>query len=223
MDQLIPFHKPNTKSEEWENDGPPQTKHTLTQVVELFDPFRGSWDQDMVCDMFWGEDAKIILALPVHEDRPNKLPWNFDPKGLFSVRSAYKVCRADHARSKRMWRPEQWRHDRWKNRCVRTKSSIFFGDLPWTGTLWERLRCKEGWRLIPFFLSAVYMMRMGITCSSNARWSSRRGACSIQIGNVRWWQEWTQQKGSFMSVSDDWQHITIDVISVLLLSWQTNT
>ena len=32
--------------------------------------------------MFWGEDAKIILALPVHEDRPNKLPWNFDPKGF---------------------------------------------------------------------------------------------------------------------------------------------
>lgn len=32
----------------------------------------------MVCDMFWGKDAKIILALPVHEDRPNKLPWNFD-------------------------------------------------------------------------------------------------------------------------------------------------
>jgi len=31
MDQLIPFHKPNTKSEEWEEDGSPHSSTKLTQ------------------------------------------------------------------------------------------------------------------------------------------------------------------------------------------------
>lgn len=36
--------------------------------MELIGPNR-----DMVCDMFWEEDARLILALPVHEDWPNKV------------------------------------------------------------------------------------------------------------------------------------------------------
>lgn len=46
-------------------------------------------------DLFWEEDAKIILSLPIHEGHDNVLAWHFDPKGVFSVRSASKVCRAD--------------------------------------------------------------------------------------------------------------------------------
>jgi hypothetical protein len=54
----------------------------------------------MVRDFFfWEDDANLILALPVHADRPNKLAWHYDSKGIFSVRSAYKVCREDMLRS----------------------------------------------------------------------------------------------------------------------------
>jgi hypothetical protein len=39
------------------------------------------------------QDAEIILALPVHEWRGNFLAWHYDDHGLFSVKSAYKMCR----------------------------------------------------------------------------------------------------------------------------------
>lgn len=35
----------------------------------------------------------MILALPVNTARDNVLAWHYDNKGLFSVKSAYKVCR----------------------------------------------------------------------------------------------------------------------------------
>ena len=45
----------------------------LTYVADLIDPASGSWDVDLVKDVFWEEDAEIILALPVHEGRDNFL------------------------------------------------------------------------------------------------------------------------------------------------------
>lgn len=51
-------------------------------------------------EIFWEEDAKIILALPVHEGRENFLAWHFDKHGRFSVKSAYKVCRSDIMRER---------------------------------------------------------------------------------------------------------------------------
>lgn len=52
-------------------------------------------------DIFWEEDEKIILALPLNENWPNQLAWHYDPKGLFSVKSAYKVCREDKLRRRK--------------------------------------------------------------------------------------------------------------------------
>lgn len=69
-------------------------RHLITQVEELIDPITGDWDREMVQDTFWEDDAKLLLALPVHEDRPNKLTWH-----IFSVRSAYKLCREDLLRT----------------------------------------------------------------------------------------------------------------------------
>lgn len=67
----------------------------LCDVAELIDPTTGSWDVQMVRDIFWEEDARIILALPVHGGMSNLAAWHFDKKGVFSVKSAYKVYRDD--------------------------------------------------------------------------------------------------------------------------------
>jgi hypothetical protein len=37
--------------------------------------------------------------LPLFVDNENRLAWHFDKKGMFSVRSAYKVCREDFLRA----------------------------------------------------------------------------------------------------------------------------
>jgi hypothetical protein len=50
--------------------------------------------------LFWEEDAELILALPVNEGRDNVLAWHYDERGLFSVRSAYKVCQDSLLRRK---------------------------------------------------------------------------------------------------------------------------
>jgi len=69
-------------------------------VTDLLDPNTGSWDVTMVRDLFWEEDAKLILCLPVHEGMDDILAWHYNKNGLFSVKSAYKVCVDDFKRSK---------------------------------------------------------------------------------------------------------------------------
>jgi hypothetical protein len=49
----------------------------------------------LVRDIFGEEDERIILAIPVHGGMSNLVAWHFDKKGMFSVKSAYKVFRDD--------------------------------------------------------------------------------------------------------------------------------
>jgi len=72
----------------------------LSEMAELIDPYTGQWDVQLVRDTFWEEDAELILALPVHQGRDNNLAWHYDKHGVFSVKSAYKVARADFLRNK---------------------------------------------------------------------------------------------------------------------------
>jgi hypothetical protein len=53
----------------------------------------GSWDEELIKDIFWEEDSDIILSLPILQGNENRLIWHFDKRGQFSVRSAYKVSR----------------------------------------------------------------------------------------------------------------------------------
>jgi hypothetical protein len=62
----------------------------VTDVDELINPVTGDWDVEMVKDLLWEEDQQVILAIPIFEGRDN----------LFSVQSAYKVCRDDFIRSR---------------------------------------------------------------------------------------------------------------------------
>jgi hypothetical protein len=49
------------------------------------------WDEQLVKDTFWEEDAKIILSIPLFEDMEDYVAWHPDSKGLFSVKSAYAL------------------------------------------------------------------------------------------------------------------------------------
>ena len=72
----------------------------LTYVSELINPSSWDWDVELVKRIFWEEDVKVILALLVHEGRDNLIAWHYDNHGRFSVKSAYKVCRADLSRER---------------------------------------------------------------------------------------------------------------------------
>ena len=64
----------------------------LTRVVDLLDPVSGSWDETLVKDTFSEFDAEAILKLRVNPDMEDRHAWHFDKKGLFSVKSAYKLA-----------------------------------------------------------------------------------------------------------------------------------
>jgi hypothetical protein len=68
-------------------------------VDELIDPITGSWDEALVRDIFWEEDAECILCIPVHEGMDDLVAWHFNNNGQFTVRSAYKVFMADKKKS----------------------------------------------------------------------------------------------------------------------------
>ncbi|WVZ62142.1 hypothetical protein U9M48_011922 [Paspalum notatum var. saurae] len=70
----------------------PRGNSLLTGVDELMDPISGGWDEQLVWDTFWREDAEAILSIPIGEGVSDRPAWHFDSKGLFSVKSAYKVA-----------------------------------------------------------------------------------------------------------------------------------
>ena len=69
----------------------PRRSCLLTRVNELIDPVTGEWDEQLICDIFWLEDAAEILRIPIDVHMDDSPAWYFDPTGLFSVKSAYKV------------------------------------------------------------------------------------------------------------------------------------
>lgn len=63
----------------------------LTKVEELIDPTSNKWDPQLVNQTFTAEDAATILSIPICDQYDDFVAWHFDSKGLFSVRSAYRV------------------------------------------------------------------------------------------------------------------------------------
>jgi len=64
----------------------------LTRVAELIDPSTGTWDEQLVMDTFWLEDANPILTISTTEGISDWPAWHYDSKGNFSVKSAYKLA-----------------------------------------------------------------------------------------------------------------------------------
>lgn len=73
----------------------------MSHVAELINPVTGGWDTQLIRDTFWDEDAQLILVIPVHGGMENMAAWHFDKKGIFSVKSAYKVFRTDQLNKSR--------------------------------------------------------------------------------------------------------------------------
>jgi hypothetical protein len=67
----------------------PRGATLVTKVAELIDPLTGTWDHQLVKDLFWEEDAINNLAIPVRQNSDNIITWHFDSKGTSSVKSAY--------------------------------------------------------------------------------------------------------------------------------------
>lgn len=64
----------------------------LTRVEELINPILGEWDEQLVRDTFWQQDADVILNLPISEGESDWMAWHYDKAGKFSVKSAYKLA-----------------------------------------------------------------------------------------------------------------------------------
>jgi hypothetical protein len=69
----------------------PRRDIILTRVSELIDPQTGNWDGELIRDIFWEDDVQHILAIPIKHGREDNIAWHYDPRGIFSVKSAYHV------------------------------------------------------------------------------------------------------------------------------------
>jgi hypothetical protein len=74
----------------------PKGQCLLSHVAELIDPCTGLWDEELVKQTFWSMDADIILSTPIRPDFEDYPAWFFDEKGVFSVKSAYKIYVKKH-------------------------------------------------------------------------------------------------------------------------------
>jgi hypothetical protein len=69
----------------------PRGQCVLSKIEELINPVTGQWDEDLVRQTFMDMDVETILAIPIREDFEDFIAWQFDSKGCFSVKSAYKI------------------------------------------------------------------------------------------------------------------------------------
>ena len=77
----------------------PQTdegQNVITRVCELIDPLTSEWNVGLIGQIFMPEDVEIILTIPICADAEDFLAWHYDSKGIFSVRSAYRVKQIIH-------------------------------------------------------------------------------------------------------------------------------
>lgn len=70
----------------------PRRASLLTTVSELINPITGGWDEQLVKDIFWEEDAEVNLSIPIGEGMQDWLAWHYDSAGRFSVKSTYKLA-----------------------------------------------------------------------------------------------------------------------------------
>lgn len=80
----------------------PRVHSLLTKVADLINPITGMWDELLVKDTFWERDAEIILSMVTDENSEDWPAWHFNPKGVFTVKSAYKlaVSRREHEKAR---------------------------------------------------------------------------------------------------------------------------
>lgn len=71
----------------------PRGQNLVGTAAELMDPYSASWDEQLVRDTLWPADANVVLSIPIRDGFQDFWAWHPDPKGIFSVKSAYKLHR----------------------------------------------------------------------------------------------------------------------------------
>jgi hypothetical protein len=61
----------------------PRGQILVNRVCDLINPITDTWDHDLVQNLFWEEDAKLILAIPLKHDLDDFMVWHTDKNGLF--------------------------------------------------------------------------------------------------------------------------------------------
>jgi hypothetical protein len=69
----------------------PQNNSQLNMVADLLDANSACWNEDLVRQTFTHPDAEAILKIPICDQLEDFIAWHPDSKGLFSVKSAYKI------------------------------------------------------------------------------------------------------------------------------------
>ena len=60
-------------------------------VSDLIDPVTAQWEVDVVQALFNPRDVEEILKIPICSGMEDCVAWFFDKKGMFSVKSAYRL------------------------------------------------------------------------------------------------------------------------------------
>ncbi|XP_019167296.1 PREDICTED: uncharacterized protein LOC109163029 [Ipomoea nil] len=67
---------------------PPQL--SSARVVNLIDQETGTWDHDLLTDIFEPNDVARILKIPVSPDYDDMWYWHGDPRGYYTVKNGYR-------------------------------------------------------------------------------------------------------------------------------------
>ena len=69
----------------------PQPNNVTVKVADLIDQDTTTWNVELIREIFHPDDVKEILSIPLRADMEDWLAWHFDSKGVFSVKSAYRL------------------------------------------------------------------------------------------------------------------------------------
>ena len=79
----------------------PRGRNLITKVDELIDPHTEHRDIPLLEEIFREEDVQINRSIPTHLEMDDVVGWHFHAKGIFSMKSVYKVQRAFESRGQR--------------------------------------------------------------------------------------------------------------------------
>ena len=81
-----------------------KTNTRIRRVNQLLLPGTNTWDESLVRNIFFNQDAEWILKMKLPTEPYNdRLAWHYDKSGMFSVRSAYRL--AFNIKHGIRWRP----------------------------------------------------------------------------------------------------------------------
>ncbi|XP_019158003.1 PREDICTED: uncharacterized protein LOC109154731 [Ipomoea nil] len=96
-------------------------------VVGLIDQQTNTWDPHILSDIFIPEDVSRILKIPVSPDYEDSWYWLGDPRGVYSVKNAYRKLVGDYAYAPgafdkwaTIWKlrvPPKWKTGLWRAIC----------------------------------------------------------------------------------------------------------